>query len=190
MINSVRQTVLSVLNKNNYGYISPSDFNLYAKQAQLEIFDGYFKELNQVINAENSRMSGTEYADFDHRELCEAVHAVPVPREKRGDAGKHGGDANREQETVESADPCGPCRRYAGELERSAPGLRCYPQPARDAAHVRGRGDVSLVLRGSPPVARSAGAARVTLTESLTVHRGAVRALCAAPQSHRSVRSR
>lgn len=65
MIDSVRQTVLSILNKNNYGYISPSDFNLYAKQAQLEIFDGYFKELNQVINAENSRMAGTEYADLN-----------------------------------------------------------------------------------------------------------------------------
>jgi hypothetical protein len=65
MINSVRQTVLSILNKNNYGYISPGDFNLYAKQAQLEIFDGYFKELNQVINAENSRMAGTEYADLN-----------------------------------------------------------------------------------------------------------------------------
>lgn len=65
MIDSVRQTVLSILNKNNYGYISPSDFNLFAKQAQLEIFDGYFKELNQVINAENARMSGTDYADLN-----------------------------------------------------------------------------------------------------------------------------
>lgn len=72
MINSVRQTVLSILNKNNYGYISPSDFNLYAKQAQLEIFDGYFKELNQVINAENSRMSGTEYADLN-KSVREAI---------------------------------------------------------------------------------------------------------------------
>ena len=65
MIDSVRQTVLSILNKNNYGYISPSDFNLFAKQAQLEIFDGYFKELNQIINAENARMSGTDYADLN-----------------------------------------------------------------------------------------------------------------------------
>ena len=72
MIDSVRQTVLSILNKNNYGYISPSDFNLYAKQAQLEIFDGYFKELNQVINAENSRMSGTEYADLN-KSVREAI---------------------------------------------------------------------------------------------------------------------
>tara|TARA_B100001093_G_scaffold512835_1_gene583454 strand:+ start:183 stop:899 length:717 start_codon:yes stop_codon:yes gene_type:complete len=65
MINSVRDTVLSILNKNNYGYISPSDFNLFAKQAQLEIFGGYATDLNKVINAENARMSGTEYADLN-----------------------------------------------------------------------------------------------------------------------------
>lgn len=65
MINSVRDTVLSILNKNNYGYISPADFNLFAKQAQLEVFSAYFKELNQIINAENGRMSGTEYADLN-----------------------------------------------------------------------------------------------------------------------------
>ena len=41
MINSVRQTVMSILNKNNYGYISPSDFNLFAKQAQLDLFEDY-----------------------------------------------------------------------------------------------------------------------------------------------------
>ena len=39
MINSVRNTVLAIINKNNYGYISPGDFNLFAKQAQLDIFD-------------------------------------------------------------------------------------------------------------------------------------------------------
>jgi hypothetical protein len=63
MINSVRNTVLSVLNKNNYGYISPSDFNLYAKQAQLEIFENYFSDYNTIVNKENSRMSGTDYAN-------------------------------------------------------------------------------------------------------------------------------
>lgn len=63
MINSVRNTVLSVVNKNNYGYISPSDFNLYAQQAQLEIFEEYFTEYNTVVNKENARVSGTGYAD-------------------------------------------------------------------------------------------------------------------------------
>jgi|TARA_R110002072_G_scaffold110330_4_gene237998 hypothetical protein len=63
MINSVRNTVLSVLNKNNYGYISPSDFNLFAKQAQMDIFENYFYQYNNQINKENTRQSGTGYAD-------------------------------------------------------------------------------------------------------------------------------
>ena len=33
MINSVRNTVLAIINKNNYGYISPGDFNLFAKSS-------------------------------------------------------------------------------------------------------------------------------------------------------------
>lgn len=63
MINSVRNTVLSILNKNNYGYMPPSDFNLFAKQAQLEIFDEYFSRYNRSINLENVRQSGTGYAN-------------------------------------------------------------------------------------------------------------------------------
>lgn len=65
MINSVRNTVLSVLNKNNYGYISPSDFNLYAQNAQMELYEEYFSSYNKVINAENARTSGVDYADIE-----------------------------------------------------------------------------------------------------------------------------
>ena len=65
MINSVRNTVQGVLNKNNYGYISPQDFNLYAKQAQMEIFEEYFTAYNKVINMENGRVAGTDYADIE-----------------------------------------------------------------------------------------------------------------------------
>lgn len=64
MINSVRNTVLSVLNKNNYGYISPNDFNLFAKQAQLDVFENYFYRYNFQIQKENARQSGTGYADI------------------------------------------------------------------------------------------------------------------------------
>ena len=64
MINSVRQSVLSVLNKNNYGYLSPADFNLFAKQAQLDIFESYFYQYNYQINKENARQSGTGIADL------------------------------------------------------------------------------------------------------------------------------
>ena len=66
MINSVRNTVLSILNKNNYGYISPSDFNLFSKQAQMEIYEEYYSSYNKTINAENARISGTEYADIEN----------------------------------------------------------------------------------------------------------------------------
>lgn len=57
--------MLSILNKNNYGYISPSDFNLYAKNAQMEIYEGYYSSYNKTINAENQRSSGTDYADIE-----------------------------------------------------------------------------------------------------------------------------
>jgi len=65
MINEVRNTVLSVLNKNNYGYISPSDFNLYATNAQMEIFEEYFSNYNKAINMENARAAGSDYAEIE-----------------------------------------------------------------------------------------------------------------------------
>lgn len=77
MINSVRNTVLSVLNKNNYGYLSPSDFNLYSKNAQIELFEEYFSSINKSLNSENARMSGTDYADV-YRSLVEAIEEFLV----------------------------------------------------------------------------------------------------------------
>jgi hypothetical protein len=77
MINSVRNTVLSILNKNNYGYISPSDFNLYAKQAQFEVFEEYFSEYNKTITMENARQSGTSYADL-RKPIEEAMEVFAV----------------------------------------------------------------------------------------------------------------
>jgi len=64
MINSVRSTVMSVANKNNFGYITPEDFNLYAKQAQLDIFEDYFYKYNTWIVKQNARISGSGYADI------------------------------------------------------------------------------------------------------------------------------
>jgi hypothetical protein len=77
MINSVRNTVLSVINKNNYGYITPADFNLFAKQAQMEIYEEYYSSYNKTINAENARMSGIEYADIE-QPLAETLESFLV----------------------------------------------------------------------------------------------------------------
>lgn len=72
MIDSVRETVLSTLNKNNFGYISPVDFNLFAKQAQLDLFEDYFYDFNREVTKQNSRMSGTDHADIA-RQIQEVI---------------------------------------------------------------------------------------------------------------------
>lgn len=64
MINSVRSTVMSVANKNNFGYITPEDFNLYAKQAQLDIFEDYFYQYNNWVIRQNNRASNSSYANI------------------------------------------------------------------------------------------------------------------------------
>ena len=48
-IDTVYQRVLSILNKEQRGYITPQEFNLFANQAQLDIFEQYFYDLNQFM---------------------------------------------------------------------------------------------------------------------------------------------
>ena len=61
-IDTVYQRVLAFANKEQRGYITPQEFNLFANQAQLEIFEQYFYDLNQA-----SRIHGNDtiYADVD-----------------------------------------------------------------------------------------------------------------------------
>ena len=60
-VNTVYTTVLSILNKEQRGYITPQEFNLFAQQAQLDIFEQYFYDLNQF-----GRLPGndTTYSDM------------------------------------------------------------------------------------------------------------------------------
>ena len=46
-IDTVYQSVLALANKEQRGYITPQEFNLFADQAQMEIFEQYFYDLNQ-----------------------------------------------------------------------------------------------------------------------------------------------
>ena len=46
-INTVYQAVLAVTNKEQRGYITPQEFNYLANQAQLDIFEQYFYDVNQ-----------------------------------------------------------------------------------------------------------------------------------------------
>ena len=46
-IDSVYQKVLTLTNKEQRGYITPQEFNLLANQAQMEILNQYFYDINQ-----------------------------------------------------------------------------------------------------------------------------------------------
>lgn len=63
MINHVRNTVLSILNKENRGYITPEQFNSYAAHAQQSIFNLYFSEYARMVTLKNARRLATDYGD-------------------------------------------------------------------------------------------------------------------------------
>lgn len=59
-VNTVYQTVLMILNKEQRGYMTPAEFNKVATQVQLEIFEKYFDDLNQQLRVPQA---DTDYAD-------------------------------------------------------------------------------------------------------------------------------
>lgn len=59
-VDTVYQTVLLILNKEQRGYITPTEFNSLGTQVQLEIFEKYFEDLNQQIRVPQT---DTDYAD-------------------------------------------------------------------------------------------------------------------------------
>jgi hypothetical protein len=63
MINNVRNTVLTILNKENRGYLTPEQFNSYARYAQQNIFNLYFAEYAKMVSLKNARRLGADYAD-------------------------------------------------------------------------------------------------------------------------------
>ena len=60
-VDTVYQRVLAILNKEQRGYVTPQEFNLFANQAQLDIFEQYFYDINQF-----GRIPGndTEFSDM------------------------------------------------------------------------------------------------------------------------------
>ena len=60
-IDTVYQRVLALANKEQRGYVTPQEFNLLANQAQMDIFEQYFYDLNQF-----KRMPGN---DTNHSDM-------------------------------------------------------------------------------------------------------------------------
>lgn len=60
-VDTVYQRVLAILNKEQRGYVTPQEFNLFANQTQMDLFEQYFYDINQF-----GRMHGndTEFSDM------------------------------------------------------------------------------------------------------------------------------
>jgi hypothetical protein len=56
MINEVRNTVLAILSKDNNGYLTPDQFNLYADIAQKERYEQYTYDYSNAINKRNAHL--------------------------------------------------------------------------------------------------------------------------------------
>ena len=64
MINQVYTTVLAIINKDNRGYVTPLEFNLYAELAQMSLFEELFHKYAKSIVKQNARMYHSEFSDI------------------------------------------------------------------------------------------------------------------------------
>ena len=62
-VDTVYQTVQALANKEQRGYLTPQDFNLFANQAQMDIFEQYIYDLGaHTIEGEDSHVLGDPIA--------------------------------------------------------------------------------------------------------------------------------
>ena len=67
-IDTVYQTVQALANKEQRGYLTPQEFNLFANQAQADIFEQYFYDLNAFRGAKpQQRQVGDSVTFLQHK---------------------------------------------------------------------------------------------------------------------------
>lgn len=68
-VNTVYTTVLSILNKEQRGYLTPYEFNQIATQVQLEIFEKFFEDYNQYIRMPKTDVEFASRMDHIYEEF-------------------------------------------------------------------------------------------------------------------------
>ena len=67
-VDTVYQTVQALANKEQRGYLTPQEFNLFANQAQQDIFEQYFYDLNAFQKqGEQTRTIGDSITHIQHK---------------------------------------------------------------------------------------------------------------------------
>lgn len=83
-VDIVYKTVLSILNKEQRGYLTPDEFNKIGTQVQLEIFEKYVEDLNQQLRVpENESEYGNRVKNVDDalsifKEVGTSTSANPI----------------------------------------------------------------------------------------------------------------
>lgn len=65
MIDLVYNTLLTIINKENQGYVSPTEFNILANNVQNEIYRGYFEDENRDKTKKNKGFTNKGYSNLD-----------------------------------------------------------------------------------------------------------------------------
>tara|TARA_R100001377_G_scaffold74621_1_gene50915 strand:- start:466 stop:1137 length:672 start_codon:yes stop_codon:yes gene_type:complete len=68
-VDTVYQRVLALANKEQRGYITPLEFNLLANQAQMQIFEQYFYDLDRVKRTDSEETSFSDMEELIKNKL-------------------------------------------------------------------------------------------------------------------------
>ena len=63
-VDRIYQRVLVLANKEQRGYITPQEFNLFANQVQMDIFEQYFYDINQFIRMPSNDTMHADMVDI------------------------------------------------------------------------------------------------------------------------------
>ena len=76
-VDRIYQRVLAIANKEQRGYITPQEFNLFANQAQMDIFEQYFYDLNQFRRTPGNDTTHADMVDILEEKI--SVFEVTAP---------------------------------------------------------------------------------------------------------------
>lgn len=88
MIDTVYKILLTLLNKENNGYVSPTEFNLLAYKVQEEIISEYFDGENRDKNRENKGLTNKGYSNLDFHQRQKITSFAEITVLSKDDSGK------------------------------------------------------------------------------------------------------
>ena len=81
LVDTVYQRVLALANKEQRGYITPQEFNLFANQPQMDIFEQYIYDKNQFSRAPGNNTPNSDPVDIleEKIEIFRKTFVTPGP---------------------------------------------------------------------------------------------------------------